>query len=127
MYFPTNASSLVAFSDHNVITKTYAIHGVNDVRGSRRLTFAEAVHAGILDAETGAYTNSRTGERMYVGDAIKQGFIKASVVNDPKLLDIAPGNKINLAAEAVSPGRSNGYHGSSNGTNGVRNGSTNGY
>ena len=112
-------------SDHAVTAKTYAVHGVMDVRGSRRLTFAEAIAAGLMDAETGAYTNSRTGEKLYVGDAIRQGFIKASVVNDPKLLDIAPGNRINLA-ETGNSGRSNGYANGSL-TNGVRNGSTNGY
>ena len=33
-------------------------------------------------------------ENVYIGDAIKKGYVKASVVHDPKLIDIAPGNRI---------------------------------
>jgi len=79
------------------VTKTYAIHAVIDTRTMKRLTFAEAVRLGFMNPETGAYTNKKSGEVLYVGDAIKQGWIKASVVNDPNVLNIEPENNINLA------------------------------
>ena len=33
-------------------------------------------------------------EHIYVGDAIRRGFIKATVVKDPSSLDIDPENKM---------------------------------
>jgi hypothetical protein len=87
--------------DRTVVTKTYAIHAVIDTRTNKRLTFAEAIRLGFMDPETGAYTNKSTRETIYVGDAIKQGWIKASVVSDPKALDIAEGNIINLSDAAM--------------------------
>jgi len=50
-----------------------------------------------MDAETGAYSNKETGEIVPVGDAIKRGLLKASIVTDPKSFDIASGKKLNLS------------------------------
>lgn len=78
------------------VSKTYAIHAVIDTKTKARKSFSEAIDAGLIDQETGAYCNKSTGEYVYVGDAIKKGFIKATVVNDPKTLDIAPANRMTL-------------------------------
>ena len=43
---------------------------------------------------TGAYRHNVDGEDIYVGDAIKRGFIKATVVKDPNSMDIDPENKM---------------------------------
>lgn len=85
-----------ACSESEAVTKTYAVHAVSDVKNTKRLTFDEAVACGIIDTESGAYRNSMTGECMYVGDAIKKGFIKAAVVKDPTAFDIAPGSRFSM-------------------------------
>ena len=87
----------MAYSEPETVTKTYAVHAVTDVRSMKRLSFGEAVACGLIDPNTGAYRNNSTGESIYVGDAIRKGFIKATVVNDPRSLDISPDNKFNIA------------------------------
>ena len=77
-----------------VVTKTYAIHSVVDQRAKKTVTFSQAIRKGLLDRETGAYYHNITGEYTYVGDAIKRGFIKATIVKDPNSLDIDPENKL---------------------------------
>jgi len=85
------------------VTKTYAVHAVSDVKNMKRLAFGEAVACGIVDPETGAYRNNSNGEVMYVGDAIKKGFVKATVVNNLKSLDIAPDSRFNVDNTTGSP------------------------
>lgn len=82
-------------------TKTYAVHAVIDVKNKSRVGFAEAVENGLIDMDTGAYINNATGESVYIGDAIKKGFLKATVVLDTKTMDIAPGNVVTLAPKAM--------------------------
>nr|BAE93514.1 regeneration-upregulated protein 2 [Enchytraeus japonensis] len=101
----------VDHGEREVLTKTYAIHHVIDTRTGKRLTFAEAVRLGFVDADTGAYKNKKTGQTVYVGDAIKQGWIIASVVTDPSALDIAPGHAINLTNQINGTNKPmNGHH-----------------
>ena len=76
------------------VVKTYAIHAVVDAKKKVKVPFSVAVRQRLFDKETGAYFNNLTGQQMYVGDAIKKGFIKATVVNDPASLDIDPENKM---------------------------------
>ena len=75
-------------------TVTYAIHHVVDLKMKTKVTFTEAVRLGLLDTQTGAFRNNKTGESLYVGDAIKRGFIKATFVKDPSSLDIDAENKV---------------------------------
>ena len=75
-------------------TVTYAIHHVVDAKAKTKVTFSEAVRLGLLDTRTGAFRNNKTDENMYVGDAIKRGFIKATFVKDPSSLDIDAENKV---------------------------------
>lgn len=82
-------------------TKTYAVHAVIDMKNRNRVGFAEAVQQGLINSDTGAYFNNATGESVYIGDAIKNGFVKATVVLDTKTIDIAPGNAITLAPTAM--------------------------
>ncbi|CAH1780721.1 unnamed protein product [Owenia fusiformis] len=93
--------NLVSVADQNgqngeteLVTKTYAIHHVVNQKLKKKITFSEAVRDGILDKNTGSYLNNITGERIYVGDAIMRGFLKATVVEDPTTLDIDPENKM---------------------------------
>lgn len=78
------------------VAKTYAIHAVIDTKTMARRSFSEAVAAGLIDPLTGAYCNKSTGEHVYVGDAIKKGLIKATVVIDSNTLDIEPSNRLTL-------------------------------
>jgi hypothetical protein len=80
-------------SEPKIDTKTYAIYAVVDQVSHKSVPFGEAVRKGLIDAETGSYNHTIRHEQIYVGDAIKQGFIKASVVKDPKSLDIDPKNR----------------------------------
>jgi len=77
-----------------VVTRTYAIHAVVDQKTRQKVTFNEAVQSGLLDKGTGAYYHSGDDDHIYVGEAIKRGFIKATVVKDPSTLDIDPENKM---------------------------------
>lgn len=77
-----------------IVSKTYAIHSVVDQKAKKTVSFSQAIRKGLLDKETGAYYHNVTGEYTYVGDAIKRGFIKATIVKDPTTLDIDPENKL---------------------------------
>ena len=59
-----------------------------------QISFTEAVRKNLLDRETGAYHHNVNNEDIYVGDAIRRGFIKATIVQDPSSLDIDPENKM---------------------------------
>ena len=77
-----------------IVTKTYAIHGVVDQKKKTRVTFSEAVRQSLLDKETGAYYHNVSKENIYVGEAIRKGFIKATIVKDPNSMDINPENRM---------------------------------
>lgn len=62
------------------MTKTYAVHAVVDVKTKKRLNFREAIDQNIVDADAGSYTNTATGEKLDVGNAIRKGFIKVRFI-----------------------------------------------
>ena len=77
------------------VTKTYAIHGVIDQRTHAKVSFAEAVRIGLLDKSTGSYFHHGSNEHVFVSEAIRRGFIKAHIVEDPSSIeDISPENKL---------------------------------
>ena len=82
------------------VTKTYAIHAVVDQRTREKVSFSRAVALGLLNRDTGAYYHSGDNEHIFVGEAIKRGFIKATVVDDPDEFDIAPENQ--MVVEKIS-------------------------
>ena len=73
---------------------TYAVRAVVDRRQKKTVTFHEAVRRGIIDRDSGAFRDTLTGDRMYVGDAIMRGFLKARIIDDDSGLDIDPENKM---------------------------------
>lgn len=77
-----------------VVAKTYAVRAVVDRRQKKTVTFHEAVRRGIIDRESGAYKDTLTGDKMYVGDAIMRGFLKARIIEDATGLDINPENRM---------------------------------
>jgi hypothetical protein len=61
----------------------------------RAVPFAEAVRRGLIDRETGSYVNNSTGELVFAGEAIRRGFFKGHLVEDPKsLVGIDVANKV---------------------------------
>ncbi len=76
------------------VSKTYAVRAVVDTRWKRTVTFSEAVRRGIIDKDSGAFKDTVTGDKMYVGDAIMRGFLKARKIDNPATLDIDPKNKM---------------------------------
>ncbi|KAH9514709.1 hypothetical protein Btru_023347 [Bulinus truncatus] len=81
-------------SKPEVVTKTYAVHGVVDQKLKSKVSFADAVRDGLLARDTGEYVNNVTGDRLGVHDAIMKGFIKARIVTDPTKLEVNPENQI---------------------------------
>ena len=81
-------------SEPEVISKTYAIHAVVDMLRKKRIPFTEAIKEGLIDQESGAYYDNKAKESMYIGDAIKKGRVKATIVHDPSSMDIAPENRM---------------------------------
>ena len=81
-------------SESDMVTKTYAINGVVDQRLKKKVPFQEAVRKGLIEKDTGCYVNNVTGERLHPTAAIKFGFLKAKLVDDPSSLDIDPENRV---------------------------------
>ena len=77
---------------NKTINKTYIVRAVVDQRLRTVVPFHEAVSRGIIEKDTGAYVNNKTGEKMYVGDAIMRGFLKAREVEKDHALDVDPAN-----------------------------------
>ena len=88
------ADSEVVEEDPIVESKTYAVRAVVDLRTNKVISFQEAVAKGIIDKESGAFYNRKTNEKMYIGDAIIRGFLKARIIEDESQLDIDPKNKM---------------------------------
>lgn len=82
------------------VTKTYAVHAVVNVKTKKRVTFREAVDGGLIDPDKGSYLNTATGECIYVGEAIKKGFIKATVVNNIQSPDMY--DRVTIAETAMT-------------------------
>ena len=76
------------------VSKTYAVRAVVDRRQKKTVTFHEAVRRGIIDRESGSFRDTLTGDKMYVGDAIMRGFLKARIIEDDSGLNIDPDNKM---------------------------------
>ncbi|ELU02288.1 hypothetical protein CAPTEDRAFT_227872 [Capitella teleta] len=84
----------VDVAEPEIVTKTYAVHAVVDLKAKTRVSFTEAVRKGLISQETGAYWNNRDNESIYVGDAIRRGFVKAVIVHDPNSMEIPEENRM---------------------------------
>ncbi|XP_064638706.1 uncharacterized protein LOC135494548 isoform X2 [Lineus longissimus] len=62
--------------------QTYAVHGVIDRKRNRKISYNEAVSHGIVDPDESLYFDSITKEKLFLGDAITKGFIKARKVDN---------------------------------------------
>lgn len=75
-------------------TKTYAVSAVVDQVLKKPVPFVEAIRKGLIDRETGNYINNATGERFFAAEAIRRGFFKSVVVDDPTTLNIDATNRV---------------------------------
>lgn len=73
---------------------TYAVSEVEDPVLKTRVSFAEAMRRGLIDRETGDYVNRLTRQRVYVVDAIRQGLLRARLVQDTTGLNISTANNV---------------------------------
>lgn len=80
--------------ESEVRSRTYAIRAVVDQRLKKRVPFVEAVQRKLVDRDSGNYYNNLTGETVHVLEAIRRGFLKAKLIDDPTKLDIDPHNKM---------------------------------
>ena len=81
--------------DPEVEVNTYAVSEVVDQLLRINVPFAEAVHRGLIDRDTGDYVNNVTREAVPVADAIRRGLLKARLVDDPSaLLDVDRKNAV---------------------------------
>ena len=48
-------------------SSSYAVRAVMDRRTNRTLSFHDAVSRGIIDRDTGAYHDTKTGKSMLIG------------------------------------------------------------
>ncbi|XP_076436065.1 uncharacterized protein LOC143275670 [Babylonia areolata] len=87
-------NSGAAETEPEVITKTYAVHGVVDQKKKAKVSFNEAIASGLLDRDSAEYVHNVSGETVGVQEAIMKGFIKARVVTDPSKLMVDPRNTI---------------------------------
>lgn len=83
-----------AGGENDFQTKTYAVRAVVDQRMKKRVPFLEAVQRKLVDKESGNYYNNLTGETVHALEAIRLGFLKASVIEDSTKMDINPTNKM---------------------------------
>ena len=89
-------------TEPEIITQTFSVTGVLDHSQGKTVSFHEAVECGLLDGNTGTYCNNVTGERMFLGDAITEGLIIASLVKDPSSLDVKPENKLVCGRDRIA-------------------------
>jgi len=52
----------------------------------RPVPFTEAIRRGLVDLKTGCYINNVTSEHVFAADALRRGFFKGEVVDDPTAL-----------------------------------------
>ena len=61
----------------------------------RQVPFTEAVRRGLVDRDTGCYVNNVTSERVFAGDAMRRGYYKGEVVDDPSsIVGIDSANRV---------------------------------
>ena len=61
----------------------------------RAIPFPEAVQRGLVQRDTGSYVNNATGEQVFAGEAIRRGFYKCQLIDDPSsLIGIDSANKV---------------------------------
>ncbi|CAG5121104.1 unnamed protein product, partial [Candidula unifasciata] len=65
-------------SHESVLTQssTFRIHALVDPATNSQIPLSQAIKTGVLDVSSGTLANTRTGEAMSLGDALKQGLLK---------------------------------------------------
>ena len=64
------------------------------MKRKKKIPFQDAVKLGLIEKDTGNYVNNVTGEKVYVAEAIKKGFLKAKEIEDASGLEIDAENRM---------------------------------
>ena len=96
-----DADAALKGREPEIETKTYAVNGVYDLKNKKKLSYTDAVATGIINQVDGSYYNNITDENEYIGEAIKRGHIKATVIRDPKHLDVDLDRMVTMTDESV--------------------------
>lgn len=84
----SESNSGSTFSDEDGVFSTYMIHEVLDTSNWKFLPFKKACSCMIINSDTGLYLDKLKGNHMKLSDAIKKGFVKGYLINDPKNIDL---------------------------------------
>ena len=79
-----NKISATVPADSTLEKKDYVVNSVLDPRTNKMLSLDDAVAAGLIDPNTGAYIDPITGERVSLVNAMNSGLIKAREANPSK-------------------------------------------
>lgn len=86
-------------------TKAYAVRAVVDQRLRKAVPFIDAIRHGLIEKDSGNYVNNVTGEKVFAAEAIRRGFFKSMVVENPSELNIDATNR--LVVERIDKVRKN--------------------
>ncbi|CAD5116349.1 DgyrCDS5249 [Dimorphilus gyrociliatus] len=67
--------------------ESYCIRAVVDQKNRVSVPFQEAIERGLLDPKTAEYINNKTGEKVFLVDALAKGFLKVTQVNHETSLE----------------------------------------
>ena len=72
---PLDARLASGYEPTSSTSKTFVISGVIDPKTGHKLSMAQALARGIINRDTGMYTNPDTGESISIAEAIARGLI----------------------------------------------------
>lgn len=67
--------------------ESYCIRAVVDQKNRVSVPFQEAIERGLLDPKTAEYINNKTGEKVFLVDALSKGFLKVTEVDHENCLE----------------------------------------
>lgn len=86
---------LITIQDGKGQTMTFAIRSIVDERLNKKVSFNEAIKNGILNKEKGVYKLNKTNQELELQEAVKKGYVKAQIVDNPSSLEgIHPHNVV---------------------------------
>ena len=74
-------------SKAEVTQKTFAISSVLDTATGRRVKFQEAIERGLLSRDEATFYDTKSGENLFIVDAMKRQLVRARVVENRDVID----------------------------------------
>ncbi|CAD5124813.1 DgyrCDS13075 [Dimorphilus gyrociliatus] len=86
---------LITIQDGKGQSMTFAIRSIVDEKLNKKIPFTEAINKGLLNKETGVYLLNKSNQELELPEAVKKGYVKAQVIDNPSSLDgIHPHNVV---------------------------------